>query len=167
MKPSGSFIFLSALAGPQTTRERGFLLLMLSSGEIYFSNDTVHRAKGKTSWPAICLSRDRGRRESRLPTAWCHGGKRGGAEAWGAARRVAIDFSLRELSTDAVVVVRFPRLYLSALTLIHLRLHPCLLMPFSHRAHLLALNLEGLPPGSGFQQTTSSSSVTLLWPNPN
>lgn len=150
-----------------TTRVWGRLLLILFSEEIYFSNDTVHHAKGKTSWPTICLSPDQGHRESRLPTAWCHERKRGGAEAWGTARHVAIDFSLRDLSTDAVVVVSFPHLYLSALSLVRLLLHPYLLMPFSRWAHLLALNLEGLPPSSGFLQTTSPSSVTLFWPNPN
>lgn len=117
VKPSGSLIFLSALSGSQNTSVRGRLLLMLFSREIYFSNDTAHGAKGKTSWPAICLSLYQGHSELRLPAAWCHGGKCAGAEAWGAASRVAIDFSLREFSTDAVVVVSFPRLYLSALSL--------------------------------------------------
>lgn len=116
VKPSGSLIFLSAPSGPQNTGARGRLLLMLVSGENYFSNDTVHRAKGKTSWPAICLNLDQAHSELQLPAAWCHGGKCAGAEAWGAARRMAIDFSLREFSRDAVIVVSFPRLYLSALS---------------------------------------------------
>lgn len=37
VKPSGSLIFLSALSGPPNTNARGRLLLMLFSGEIYFS----------------------------------------------------------------------------------------------------------------------------------
>lgn len=49
VKPSGSLIFLSALSGPQNTSARGRLLLILFSGEIYFSNGAAHRAKGKAS----------------------------------------------------------------------------------------------------------------------
>lgn len=115
VKASGSFIFLSALAVPRTTGARGRLLL---AEKFIFA--MIRRAvpKGRVADPQSARARAKGTVSYGSPrhgvTGGCGGG---GAEARGTARRVAIDFSSREFSTDAVVVASFPRSGLSALSL--------------------------------------------------
>lgn len=139
------------LCGPENASVRGRLLLTLSGGKMYFSNDTVHRAKGKTSWPAICLSLDQGHSELRLPAPWCHGGKCVRSWGLGSGKARGNRFLLEGIQHRCCCHWEFPSpVPLCPLSLSLLRSQPSLRMPLSHQAHLLALNLEGLTPSSPF-----------------
>lgn len=164
-EPLSAFAFLSLFA----SRHQSKRLLAVSTLQwrIHFLEDTVHHGKRRTSWPTICLSLDQGHTELRLSTAWCHGVKHGEAEPWGTARRVAIDFSLRDFDTGTVVLVWVPHLHLS---------HPLSVSPFlsfnSHLSMCLFLTRPTCWPEvwRGYFTVAASSHPTVwalwLWSDP-